>query len=251
MTAELPAALPDKQPGEHMFPVAEIFRSIQGEGQYAGSLMTFVRFGGCNVGKPYTAAARETLGLNVYQERCTDWGNNSFACDTNYRRSEWMSATDILEHALVREAGIVLLTGGEPLMHRPYLDSLINKLLGGYLLAGHSKILSPRRVHVETSGTKEIGSWIINGQCWVCVSPKQGCLTSCLYHAHEVKVLVGDGFDETLFLRKFASVMDRVWVQPVNYEHDLNFDHLRTCIDLVHRHNVRLSTQLHKIWKVR
>ncbi len=72
-----------------------------------------------------------------------------------------------------------------------------------------------------------------------------------LYRADEIKVLVGADFDEGMFLRKYQMHFDKVVLAPVNDEHALNYDNLRYCIALVHKYDVMMTQQSHKIWKVR
>lgn len=221
---------------EYKYPIAEIFNSLQGEGHHAGTRMTFVRLAGCSVGKPYTPEARKQLGLHVYQERCTAWNGVGFPCDTDYRVHYRLTAAEIAVQIDVVDARRVCITGGEPLIHDlwPLIDTL--KRAG-------------KRVHLETSGTI---SPVPLG-VWVTVSPKAGYLSEVLEQANEIKILVGVDFDEKLFVRKFARYFDslKVFVQPVNEAAEINEDNLRRCIELTKSHpTVRLSSQLHKIWKV-
>lgn len=227
-----------------MYPVAEIFVSPQGEGVHQGVLMTFIRFAGCNVGKPYTADAKATLGLNVYQERCTDWQGEAFACDTNYRMSKRYSVADLI--AQVREGPkCVLLTGGEPLMHD------LGDLIIGLFAAG-------KRVHIETSGTKQppFMTALPPSRIWITVSPKQGYLpwVRDTTIVSEVKILVNGTFDRAIFERDFLPMTDNVpvWFSPVNDENDLRRGNMNLCLDMQrHYPSVRVMLQAHKIWKVR
>ncbi len=223
-----------------VFPIAEIFESICGEGRWTGKKMTFIRMAGCNVGRPYTAAARETLGLQTYQHRCGDALGGSFACDTDYRVRQNLTMDEILVHELVRGRNTILLTGGEPLMHAR-IDGLIRLLLRDH------------HVHIETSGTKDLykGQVPADRRLWIAVAPKVGCLVQSLYRADEIKVLVGADFDEDMFVRKYQTHFDKVVLAPVNDEHELCYDNLRQCIALVHKYDVMMTQQSHKIWKVR
>jgi 7-carboxy-7-deazaguanine synthase len=218
------------------YPVAEVFTSIQGEGLYTGAAMTFFRFAGCTVGRPYTAEARTAIGLSVYQERCSNWDGQGFACDTNYRKAEYLSVPQLMERVY---APRVLLTGGEPLMHD--LGPLVSALLAAGL-----------RVHLETSGTIAGGILTTYPGMWVTVSPKAGYRAEVLARADEIKVLVDHSFSEERFLHEFGKSLDIVWVQPVNREHEIDRENLARCIALIKRHpRVRLSSQAHKYWKVR
>src|SRR5579864_2811065 len=79
-----------------IYPVAEIFQSIQGEGRWQGTPMTFIRLAGCTVGKPYSAEARKTLGLPIYVEKCCDVFGTGFPCDTDYRVKQRLTEGDIV-----------------------------------------------------------------------------------------------------------------------------------------------------------
>ncbi len=127
--------------------VLEIFDSLQGEGYWAGTPMTFVRLAGCNVVE---------LGLG-----CAHW------CDTrgswDRKAGETLEIRDIiLRVALPR----LCLTGGEPLLQP----------LEVARLAKEARALG-MRVHVETNGTVEPPAHSLaepDGSLfdWVTVSPK-------------------------------------------------------------------------------
>ena len=106
-----------------MFPVAEKFVSINGEGKYAGELAVFIRFRGCNLKCTYCD---------------TVWAN------TGDCPAEMMSVEDIVSY--VNEEGIknVTLTGGEPLLQEN-IDILVESLMK----SGHN-------VEIETNGSFSI-----------------------------------------------------------------------------------------------
>lgn len=226
--------MPQKQ-----YPIAEIFHSPQGEGHYAGTLMAFVRFAGCTVGRPFSKSETHNLGLQIYQERCTDWSNASFPCDTNYKMSNRLTALEILRE--VGDVPRICVTGGEPLMHD--LEEFL-------------KIVSVhKRIHIETSGTIDLID--IRNFCasaWICVSPKQAYLRSALQEANEIKVLIGSTFDEKKFVDEFGEFLptNKLWIQPVNDEHTFIKKNVDTCITLQRKYpTLRLSLQLHKAIGVR
>lgn len=120
--------------------VLEIFDSIQGEGFWSGTPMTFVRLAGCNA---------PGLGLG-----CARW------CDTP---DSWdpEAGTDMTAGEVVARAHCarVCLTGGEPLLQAEgVLDLLTAAHRAGAL------------VHVETNGT--VAPLAGAGFDWVTVSPK-------------------------------------------------------------------------------
>jgi 7-carboxy-7-deazaguanine synthase len=122
--------------------VLEVFDSLQGEGYWTGTPMTFVRLAGCNA---------PGLGLG-----CTRW------CDT---RDSWDpeggEALPIDE--IVRRGGLprLCLTGGEPLLQVEGVTEL--------LAEAHRRGI---RVHLETNGTVDPPSDARAGFDWVTLSPK-------------------------------------------------------------------------------
>lgn len=99
--------------------IVEIFKSIDGEGKYAGLPATFIRVFGCNC-------------------RCS-------YCDTPY---SWegveyteMTVDEIIKKVKELEVKHITLTGGEPLIHKD-IDKLINELIKNNFI-----------INVETNGT--------------------------------------------------------------------------------------------------
>ena len=247
------AAPPPQVEAHKRYPIAEHFVSPQGEGRWSGVTHCFVRFAGCTVGKPYTAAERQVFAhvanpLQIYQEKCTAWNGQNFPCDTNYRMASRMTVEEIM--ALIpANVKHVCLTGGEPLMHdlMPLMLALRD---------------ANKYVHIETSGTidfrafewrkRSFGWW---GELpWIAVSPKGGYIVDLLPAASELKVLVGDGFDEAAFFEAFSELiaMDRVYIQPINDEYNLIGDHVQRCLTLQQRYpQLMLSLQIHKLLNVR
>ena len=71
-----------------IYPIVEIFHSVQGEGFHAGIPHVFVRFGNCNL-------------------RC-EW------CDTDFLTYEERSLDSIVAEVLSYNCDRVIFTGGEP-----------------------------------------------------------------------------------------------------------------------------------------
>lgn len=78
-----------------LYPVAEIFESVNGEGPNVGKLAVFIRFAGCNLECSF----------------CDTMWANKISCPVT-----WMDADEI--HERVRRTGtrLVTVTGGEPLL---------------------------------------------------------------------------------------------------------------------------------------
>lgn len=225
------------------FPIAEIFTSPQGEGRWAGHLMAFVRLAGCTVGRPFLPSERAKWpGLSIYQEKCCSFSGEEFACDTNYQMSRRMTLEGILEAA--RGIERVCITGGEPLIH-VNLRELVRALLQDEM---------HECVHIETSGTLPVGH--VKAACpegvWLTVSPKKGYLASVLEEADEIKILVGEHFDEAHFQRLYARWQNKICISAINYECNLSKVNMELCVALQKKYpKVMLTTQNQKVWGVR
>lgn len=235
--------------------IAETFTSLQGEGLYTGTRMHFIRFSGCSVGKKLSDPERESFialenpshdyngaKLPVYREKCTLYDGREFLCDTNFQTARVMTAEELVAEIPERVKRICL-TGGEP------LDRDLNELF--QLLDDEKHFL-----HIETSGTVDIkksipGFLMTDGWVWLTVSPKSNVRRDMIDIANEIKLLVDASFDID---RVPTGVLAHqlVWVQPVNYEWDVNQENVQRCLKLIERFpNWRMSMQAHKIWKVR
>lgn len=229
-----------------MYPIAEIFESIQGEGIWSGTPMTFIRLAGCCVGRPYTEDAKRALGLAVFQERCTDWAGNSFPCDTNYRGSRSQTPEEIVLEA--GDAERVSITGGEPFMHNLY-----------QLMVALRTANQDIKIHAETSGVRRIDPAVLTFIDHLVVSPKAGYRYDVMEEADEVKVLVGSGFDEHRFIKELAEwqrlwgkEQRPVWLSPVNKLTELDQENTARCISLVKKYaGLRICIQVHKVLGLR
>lgn len=134
-------------------PLMEHFYTLQGEGFHQGKAAYFLRLGGCDVGCVW-CDVKESWDASLHPQ---------------YLPSELVAAVK------KTSAQIVVITGGEPLMHElgPLTSLLQEKGLA---------------THLETSGAHPLsGNWD-----WICVSPKKfkAPLDSVLAVAHELKVVV-------------------------------------------------------------
>jgi len=231
------------------YPISEIFTSIQGEGRWAGTVMTFIRFAGCCVGKKFTDEEKEQQPhlylLPVYMEKCTTWDGRSFECDTDYRTKEVLTVKQIVDR-IPQNVGRVCITGGEPLIHdmTPLFLALLSQ---------------GKNIHIETSGTRHIREAFpqftdFRFKFWVAVSPKFTCLDSMAHLADEVKFLVDKDFDyqKAMYLFARKDNWPDIYLQPVNFENTVNNDNLALVKDLVNKYPyLKVSIQLHKILGVR
>lgn len=135
------------------YPVMEHFYTIQGEGYHQGRAAYFVRLGGCDVGC-------------VWCDVKESWDGSKFPR---------LSAQEITALIKSTPAELVVITGGEPLMHP--LDQLTKALQEAGL-----------ETNIETSGSHPLsGEWN-----WICLSPKKfkSPLESIVPKAHELKVVI-------------------------------------------------------------
>lgn len=136
----------------------EAFYTLQGEGAFTGHAAYFIRLGGCDVG-------------------CT-WCDvkESWDVDAHPRRP----IADLVREAMQHPGRIVVVTGGEPLLHD------LTSLTTAFKAAGF-------RTHIETSGSSPLtGSWD-----WICLSPKKfkAARPEVFLAAHELKVIVFNKHD--------------------------------------------------------
>jgi len=217
-----------------LYPINEIFQSIQGEGFYTGVPAIFIRLQGCPVGCPW-CDTRHTWMVSPERQVPTVQ-----VLDRSNQSDCWasMSAEEIL--ASLRQLGYqarhVVLTGGEPCMYdlRPLSRLLIEQ---GF------------RVQIETSGTHEI---LADAGCWVTLSPKIDMkgglpiLDSALHRAEEIKHPVA--------MEKHIAELDHllarcdqgrgkvICLQPISQQARATALAMRVCIE----RNWRLSVQMHK-----
>lgn len=192
-----------------VLPVMEHFYTIQGEGFHQGKAAYFIRLGGCDVG-------------------CV-W------CDV---KESWDASAHPLMpvEALVlavkkTPASIVVITGGEPLMHN--LDELTALLKKAGL-----------QTNIETSGSHPLsGQWD-----WICVSPKKfkAPLPAVLPLANELKVVI---FHKTDFewAEQYAAKVSpscKLYLQP---EWDKSASVTPLMVEYIKAHpQWQLSLQAHK-----
>src|SRR3972149_301887 len=99
--------------------VNEKFVSIQGEGYWVGTPMSFVRLAGCPVGG----------GDRI----CKDYTSREFPCDTKYQGGELLTVREVVDWCVKMGQNRVCITGGEPFSYD--LSDLVDQLSrGGFRL---------------------------------------------------------------------------------------------------------------------
>ena len=136
----------------------EHFYTIQGEGFHQGRAAYFIRLGGCDVG-------------------CV-WCDVKGSWDA--AKHPLIDVVTLVNTVKTTPAKLVVITGGEPLMHD--LDHLTERLQATGL-----------ETNIETSGSSPLsGSWN-----WICLSPKKfkEPLPEAVAKANELKIIVFNNSD--------------------------------------------------------
>jgi organic radical activating enzyme len=136
----------------------ETFYSLQGEGFHQGKAAFFIRLAGCDVGCVW-CDVKESWDASKHPHR---------------------TIQSLVDEVLTHPAPLVIITGGEPLLHQ--LDTLTSAL----------KAIG-KQVHLETSGSSPLSG----NFDWICVSPKKfkAPLPEVLLKADELKVIVFNRHD--------------------------------------------------------
>jgi 7-carboxy-7-deazaguanine synthase len=190
-------------------PVMEDFYTLQGEGFHQGKAAYFIRLAGCDVG-------------------CV-WCDVKDSWDVSKHPKK--SISHLVEKVNKTPAAIVVITGGEPLMHD------LTNLTAALQNAGF-------KTHIETSGAYPLsGSWD-----WICLSPKKfkAPLPEMITKADELKVVIYHRSDFE-WAEKFAAQVNeacKLYLQP---EWDKSAEVTPLIIDYIKAHpQWQLSLQVHK-----
>ena len=190
-------------------PVMEDFYTLQGEGFHQGKAAYFIRLGGCDVG-------------------CV-WCDVKDSWDAE--KHPKLKIESLISKVKKTPAEIVVITGGEPLMHD--LTELTKELQAAGL-----------KTHIETSGAHPLsGSWD-----WVCLSPKKfkAPLPGIVPLANELKIVVFNksDFDWAEKYAAFVSPSCKLFLQP---EWDKAAEITPLIIEYIKAHpQWELSLQIHK-----
>ena len=190
-------------------PVMEHFYTLQGEGFHSGKAAYFIRLGGCDVG-------------------CV-WCDVKESWDAS--KHPLFKIEDLISNVKKTAAEIVVITGGEPLIHN--LTNLTQQLKKHHF-----------RTHLETSGSSPLsGKWD-----WITLSPKKfkAPLPENIQYAHELKIVVFNKSDFD-WAEKYAALVSpscKLYLQP---EWDKALLVTPLIVDYIKAHpKWQLSLQTHK-----
>ena len=197
-----------RPPGTKRYAVKAVWKTLQGEGFWAGRPAVFVRLAGCN------------MWDGEADHRARDHARTGAACalfcDTDFRKrgSVRLNAPDLCAEAL-RVAGAVrfiVLTGGEPLLQA---DAA---MMRAFHDAGFT-------VAVETNGTRTLASAFGDSSDpadrpdWIVCSPKLPDSDTVIEALDELKLVV-PGYRPEMYpgaqarVRPHAVAGKILWVQP-------------------------------------
>lgn len=190
-------------------PVMEHFYTIQGEGFHQGRAAYFIRLGGCDVGC-------------VWCDVKDSWDAENHPL---------FEVNSLLKIVSGTPAKLIVITGGEPLMHN------LNDLTSALQSKGYE-------TNIETSGSSPLsGNWD-----WICLSPKKfkAPLPGILPKADELKVIIFNKSDFD-WAEKYAGLVStdcKLYLQP---EWDKASIMTPEIIDYIKKNpKWELSLQIHK-----
>ncbi len=205
-----------------LLPVMESFYTLQGEGFHKGRAAYFIRLGGCDVGCVW-CDVKESWDAEVHLKFTIEEIIKKLLTEIDESQNTKQQTTN--------NKPIVVITGGEPLMHN------LNELTQQLQALGFE-------TNIETSGSSPFsGYWN-----WICLSPKKfkAPLPEILPLANELKIVVFNKSDFN-WAEQYASLVHpscKLYLQP---EWDKSSIITPLIIDYIKAHpQWQLSLQIHK-----
>ncbi len=234
----MPHVMPLPTVRANQLPVNEYFASLQGEGRWLGHPAIFIRFAYCNLG-------------------CA-WCDTKFTWEpSSFETEQWQSfdriarfASDIIDQDH-RSRTHVVLTGGEPMLHRKQLPELIHQLRGSEFTF----------FEIETNGLfgpsdelRELVSW------WNC-SPKlsnNGMSMTTNLNRDAIAALVATDRADFKFVvqneqdideieRWYVPLLpaDRIWLMPEGTTRNRQMQRLPWVTEIARKRGWNVSPRLH------
>lgn len=212
---------------QQVLPVMESFYTLQGEGFHQGRAAYFIRLGGCDVGCVW-CDVKESWDAEKHPRFCV--GEIVEKLKEELGVGNWGLGNNV-QPSTLNHKPIVVITGGEPLMHD------LTELTKAIHAAGFE-------TNIETSG-----SWPLSGEWdWICLSPKKfkAPLPEVVPHANELKVVIFNKSD-FVWAEQYAALVSptcKLYLQP---EWDKAAQMTPLIIDYIKANpQWELSLQLHK-----
>jgi organic radical activating enzyme len=194
--APLAGRLADSPPGTRRYAVRAVWRTLQGEGVWAGRPAVFVRLVACNLWSGY--AADRDRDAARHGNACALWCDTVFTSDGSVK----LSADDLADEVAATGGDIrfAVLTGGEPLLQAD--APLVAALRAREFF-----------VAVETNGTQTLAGAFGNSPAgwpdWVVCSPKLPDAQTPIEAVDELTLVVPDYRPEA-----YAALASRVRAHP-------------------------------------
>jgi 7-carboxy-7-deazaguanine synthase len=221
-----------------VYPINEIFVTLQGEGNYTGTPSIFIRLQGCDVGCPW-CDTKHTWALNQENKVRFNIMLKKTEDSPKYAETQLQELSNYLQNNYNHIKHVVI-TGGEPAMYnlKP-LCELLEQL--------------DKSIQIETSGTYQL---LIIDSVWVTLSPKinmpnnKEVLKSVIFRANEIKMPIGKMEDINKLKKMILDtniVNKKIFLQPLSQ----NQTATKMCIAQALENNWNLSVQLHKYLSIR
>lgn len=166
-----------------MYPLVEIFESLQGEGRNSGRPVVFVRFAGCNLKCPW--------------------------CDTDFSKRFSLSLEELLSEIKSFKPKSVILTGGEPTIQNGIPELVAALKQEGYWIG------------VETNGTKA-PDWL-SFVDYVATSPKRGSVIELTSANEVRIVAESEDIVSFCREMKAKIAADDYYISPCDHEGEIDF----------------------------
>jgi len=195
------------------YPVVETFHSLQGEGFWSGMNAFFIRLAGCDVFCPW-CDQKETWSMKKYP---------------------LFTVENLVQEVEKTNAPMVIITGGEPLLHN--LNPLTKELKK-----------TGKKIHLETSGAHPFSGEFD----WVTFSPKtyKKPHQTIYSKANELKIVIANQ-DDFLWANSQADLVCEDVILYLQPEWDSNQSQDLICEYIKQNPQWRLSLQTHKFLGVR
>ena len=214
-------------------PIHEVFYAFQGEGVHMGKSAFFIRTFGCPLHCPWCDSA------------------GTWHKDFIPKKIDKIDVEELASIATKDVPDFVVITGGEPAIHKKNLSALCNAI---------KEYHTP--IHLETSGAFDVDRKDFD---WITLSPKhsQKPTKSMIENADEFKIIVEDEDSIDVWIKLLGEILEKnflnhltmsdqqVWLHPEWSQRD-NPKVLNAISSAVKKMGspFRAGYQLHKLYKV-
>lgn len=190
--------------------LCEQFVSIQGEGRQAGRKAFFIRMWGCNKTCSFCDSPKHTKQSFRYEK----------------------TVEELVADFIAAETSLVVITGGEPTLQK------LNPLIEALQAEGAF-------VQIETNGFKLLNA---SAADFITLSPKDDALIA----DHSIREVKLPYPCSKKLIEFYCQHFPEVYITPINGATELDKDNVAAAVvEVLRGHGqLRLNTQLHKVWGV-